>query len=333
MPPAVSVVMPVHNAMPYLDDSIDSILAQTLEDFELLILDNGSSDGSGAVACRWAQADQRIRVFERDRALGPVSSANVVASKATASLLARMDADDVSHPDRLRRQREVMQGEHDVVVVGTLSDGIDSRGRRARPRDRWRLIGSSSFAPFPHGSCMFRRAVFDELGGYREACHPWEDQDLFWRMADKGRIVVLPDALYRYRYHAGTTSLTALEEDAASVGRLRDRCLAEHRAGRDWADLLEATGREDPTDATADALRSLGALRLWSGKRPGVLGTLLRSRSIRLSPSALRLLPWAAWGSLSPGSLRLVLRGLIRARDWAATIRVKDSRPREWRFG
>jgi glycosyltransferase involved in cell wall biosynthesis len=326
--------MPVHNGMPYLHDSIASILAQTLEDLELVILDNGSTDGSHAVLRSWAQRDRRIRVFDRPQALGIAASGNAVTSEATALLVARMDSDDISHPDRLRRQLEVMRGDAEVALVGTLSDGIDARGRRARPRDRWRLIGSSSFAPFPHGSCMFRRALFDELGGYREACHLWEDQDLFWRMADRGRVVVLPDALYRYRYHADMTTLASLEEDAVRVTNLRDRCRAERRAGRDYTHLLEAAGREAPNgQVTAGALHSLGALRLWSGHRPGVLGKLFRGRSVRLSPSFLGLLPWAAWGSVSPGSLRLALRGAIQARDWAASIRVRDGRPREWRFG
>lgn len=323
--------MPVRNAIPYLDASIESILAQTLEDFELLILNDGSTDGSGAVMRNWAQRDRRIRVFEGQRALGTANSGNFITAKATAPLVARMDADDVSHPDRLRREWEVIQGEADIAVVGTLSDGIDSRGRRVRPRDRWRLIGSSAFAPFPHGSCMFRRALFDQLGGYREACEPWEDQDLYWRMAERGRVVVLPDALYSYRYHLRTTTLAHLEENPVRATYLRDRCLAERRAGRDYTNLLEAGGPED-VDASAGALRLLGALRLWSGQRPGILRTLLRNRSVRLSPAAGLVILWASWGSVSPGSLRLLLRGLIRARDRAASTRVKGARPREWRF-
>jgi glycosyltransferase involved in cell wall biosynthesis len=325
--------MPVYNGMPYLDDSIESILVQTLEDFEFVILDNGSSDGSGEVLRSWVQRDRRIRVFESLHALGPSASGNWITSKAAAPLVARMDADDVSHPDRLRREWEVMQGDADVVLVGTLADGIDSRGRRVRPRDRWRLVGRSSFAPFPHGSSMFRRVLFEQLGGYREACQPWDDLDLFWRMADRGRVVVLPDALYRYRYHVSSTTLAYWEEIAGRAAHLRDRCLAERRAGRDYTRLLRPAGGDDaPREATARVLHSLGALRLWSGRHPGVLGALLRSHSIRSSPSSLRILLWAAWGSVSPGSLRLVMRGLVRARDRAASIRVKNGTPREWRF-
>jgi glycosyltransferase involved in cell wall biosynthesis len=331
--PAVSVAMPVCNGIPYLADSIESILTQTFEDLELLILDNGSTDGSPAVLRDWAQRDRRIRLFETSQALGSAISGNRIMSKAIAPLVARMDADDVSHPDRLRRQWEVLRAHADVALVGTLSDDIDSRGRRARPRDRWRLIGSSGLAPFPHGSCMFRRALFEELGGYREACEPWEDQDLFWRMTDRGRVVVVPDALYRYRYHVNTASVWHFAENAVRATHLRDRCLAERRAGRDYTNLLRVDVLEEGHgEATTAALGSLGSLRLWSGDRPGILGPLLRSRSVRSTPS-MRVFLWATWGTVSPGSLRLVLRGLIRARDRAASTRVKGATPREWRFG
>jgi glycosyltransferase involved in cell wall biosynthesis len=333
-PPAVSVVMTVRNGLPYLDDSIESMRAQTLEDFEFLILDDRSTDGTSAALRDWAQRDRRIRVCETRRPLGPAEGANRITAQAAAPVVARMDADDVSHPDRLRRQWEALHAEPDVALVGTLADGIDSRGRRARPRDRWRLIGSSAFAPFPHGSCMFRRALFEEVGGYRVACEPWEDQDLMWRMADRGRVMVLPDALYRYRYHARTTTLAYLDEGAARAYRLRDRCLAERRAGRDYTNVLEAAAREGRSQkATAGALRSAGALRLWAGHRPGILGALLRDRSLGWSHSAPRVLLLATWGTLSPGSLRLVLRAAIGARDRVAGLRLKGSGPREWRFG
>jgi hypothetical protein len=329
--PAVSVVMPVYNGLPYLDDSIESILGQTFEDFELLVLDDGSTDGSGTVLRSWAERDPRIRLFASPEKLGHAGASNFITSKATAPVVARMDADDVSHPDRLRREWQVLRREADAVLVLTLADSIDSRGRLARPRDRWPLVAGSGFVPFPHGSCMFRRALFDELGGLRDVCEPWGDQDLFWRMADKGRILVLPDVLYRYRYHATATTIAYLKQDPGRATELRARCLAERRAGRDYTHLLEEADEPDTrAEATVGALRWLGGIRLWSGQRTGVLGAILRSGS--LSPSTLPVLLWAAWGSVSPGSLRLVLRGLIRVRDFAASVSIKGGRPLEWRL-
>jgi glycosyltransferase involved in cell wall biosynthesis len=184
--PSVSVVMPVHNALPFLDESVASILNQTLADFEFVILDDASTDGSADALRRWAQKDGRIRLFRSGRNLGLAGSSNFVVRHARAPFVARMDADDVSHPERLRRQWEVLRGRPDVALVGTLFEGIDAGGRRVRPRDRWRLARRSVFPPFPHGSVMFRREVFDEVGGYREACAGWEDHDLFLRIIRAG---------------------------------------------------------------------------------------------------------------------------------------------------
>jgi len=102
--PQVSVVMPVHNALPFLDESIRSILEQTFKDFEFVILDDASSDGSTQLLREWSQRDARIRLQESTEQLGLSGSSNAVVLKTQARIVARMDADDVSHPDRLRRQ-------------------------------------------------------------------------------------------------------------------------------------------------------------------------------------------------------------------------------------
>src|SRR4051794_40570790 len=102
--PAVSVVMPVHNARPYLAESIGSVLDQTLRDFELVIVENGSTDGSDRVVRDFAEREPRIRPLERARRLGSGTASNLAISHARADVIARMDADDVSHPLRLERQ-------------------------------------------------------------------------------------------------------------------------------------------------------------------------------------------------------------------------------------
>ncbi|MDQ5808513.1 MAG: glycosyltransferase family 2 protein, partial [Actinomycetota bacterium] len=116
----LSVVMPVRNARPYLDQSISSVLGQTFGDFELVIRDDGSTDGSREVLRAWARRDRRIRLHEDDRPLGPAGSSNWVVAHSDAPFVARMDADDVAHPDRLRRQLAVLRAHADVDVVGAL---------------------------------------------------------------------------------------------------------------------------------------------------------------------------------------------------------------------
>ncbi|HJQ30716.1 MAG TPA: glycosyltransferase family A protein [Pyrinomonadaceae bacterium] len=328
--PAVSVVMPVHNALPYLDECVRSVLGQTFADFELVVLDDASTDGSTEALRRWARADARIRFFESREKLGLSGSSNFVVRKARAPLVARMDADDVAHPERLARQVEVFRRSPEVVLVGALSEGIDSRGARVRPRDRWRLVRPSLFPPFPHSSTMFRRRVFEEVGGYREECAKWEDQDLFLRMTRRGRTAVLPEALIRYRYHASNSTGVSPDHNARVYG-LRERCLAEFRAGRDYTALLEAGSPNGGSPrARAEALYQTGAMRLWAGAAPGILGQMQNGKPLGRSPRALLTRMMATWGQLSPASLRYSLRCFIRARDLLAARRIKDGGVYDW---
>lgn len=334
--PLLSVVMPVRNAAPYLDESVRSILGQTLGDFEFVILDDASTDDSRGILRAWAKRDARIRLIEVDQPLGPSHVYNYVVSQATGAIIARMDADDVSEARRFERQWEVLRNDSDVGLVGTLMEGIDRRGRGVRPRDRGRLVRRSPFAPFPHGSVMFRREVFERVGGYRQACVHWEDIDLFLRISDVSRILVLPDVLYRYRFHTNSVTLTSSDKDVERAFDLMYRCLAERRAGRDYTPLLEAaaseTGGEDSGEIRLHALFSLGSSRLWSGHSPAMLGPLLSRGSLACNRESLQTIVWAMWGSLSPRTLRASLRLLVRVRDLAASRRLKDGRPYEWRY-
>jgi hypothetical protein len=334
--PPVSVVMPVHNGLPYLDESIRSILDQTFRDFEFIILDDGSTDATGEALRDWQKKDRRIRVLGEKRRLGPAGSSNRAAAEASAPLVARMDADDVAHPERLARQLRVFREHPRAELVATLWEGIDERGRRVRPRDRWRLARRSPFAPFPHGSIMFRRETFSRAGGYREACAYWEDLDLYLRLAAAGRVLVITDALYRYRFHLNGARLASEQEGVERAVALMHRCIAERRAGRDYTPLLdEAHGaaRQNGGGKLPPAVfTSLGSSRLWAGRRPGVLGQLWRRGAIGWDRATALALAWATWGEASPSSLRFALRCLTRSRDAAAGRWLGEGGVREWRF-
>lgn len=331
--PEISVVMPVHNALPFLDESVGSILKQSFTDFEFVILDDASTDGSDAALKEWAQKDSRIRLFHSERKLGLSGSSNFVVANARAPLIARMDSDDVSHRERLMRQWEAMRACPDVVLLGTLCEGIDAAGRCVRPRDRWRVLRRSMFPPFPHGSVMFRRRAFDEAGGYREECAGWEDQELFLRMAERGGAAVLSDALYLYRYHLNSTSVAALESSTKSNDDLQQRCLVARRAGRDYAQLLERAEPLTTRGPSLSLLRSIGAMRLWAGHAPSILGPVFKRTINQRSFASLMILGWAAWASLSPGSLKSLTYILVRARDRWASRRLQDGRVYRWRLG
>ena len=305
--PLLSVVMPVYNALPFLGESIKSILEQTLSDFEFVILDDVSTDDSVELLREWARRDKRIHLYESKKRLGLSGSSNAVVSKARASIVARMDADDIAHPDRLRRQWNIIEGRPDVAVVGTLCNGIDATGREVRPRDRWRLVRRSVYIPFPHGSAMFRREVFDQVDGYDEEAAGGEDQDLFSRMAARGRVLTLPDVLYSYRYHSNNATLF---NGTRAVGE----------------------NHSENGNAVA-AFYMLGAMRLWAGDPPMLLQPLLEKKSLPWNLKTLMILVSAIWGHVSPPTLRVFLRSSIRARDLLASTRVKDGRPYEWRLG
>lgn len=327
----VSVVMPVLNALPYLHASIRSILDQTHRELELVIRDDGSADGSAEALRAWARRDSRIRLFEGDTTLGPAESSNWVVRKAAAPIVARMDADDVSHPDRLRRQLAVLAREPDVVLVGSLWEGVDPRTRRVRGRDRSRLARPSPFPPFTHGSAVFRREVFDRLGGYRAQCAYWEDLDLFLRFAAAGRVVVLPDTLYRYRYSAASSRLTTNVERVEQAVDLMYRCIEERGRGRSYEPLIAAApangvhGRRD-----ARAVLSIGSGRVWSGSRPGSVLRLLRHGALGFDRPTAEALGWAVLGTLSPRLLRLCSRAAVWTRDFRARRRFADGTAYDW---
>lgn len=302
--PLISVVMPVYNALPFLDESINSILTQTFSDFEFVIFDDASTDGSVERLRDWAARDPRIKLHKSKTQLGLSGSSNAVVTHARAPIIARMDADDIAHPDRLRRQWQVIESQPDVAVVGTLCIGIDADGRKVRPRDRWRLLRRSGYIPFPHGSAMFRREVFDRVGGYDDT-PGGEDQKLFSKMAAEGRVVTLPDNLYSYRYHTNNATLfnglRAVGEDHSSNGE------------------------------SLAAFYMLGAMRLWAGEPPKLLEPLLEKKPIKWDVKSLMIFTSALWGHVSPRSLKLCLRGSIRVRDLLAGTMVKDGKPYEWR--
>jgi len=303
--PLISVVMPVYNAGAFLDDSINSILTQTFRDFEFVIFDDASTDGSVERLRHWATRDHRIQLHESKTQLGLAGSSNAVVAKARAAIIARMDADDVAHPNRLQRQWEIIRDHPDVAVVGTLCNGIDAAGREVRPRDRWRLVRRSGYIPFPHGSAMFRREVFDRVGGYDDAPGA-EDQKLFSKMVVQGRVVTLSDVLYSYRYHSNNATLfngiRAIGEDHSNNG-----------------------------DSLA-AFYMLGAMRLWAGEPPKLLEPMREKKWSKWDVKSWMIFTSALWGHVSPVSLKLFLRGSIRVRDLVASTIVKDGKPYEWRL-
>jgi glycosyltransferase involved in cell wall biosynthesis len=325
----LSVVMPVHNALPHLDAAVRSILDQTHTDFEFVILDDASTDGSAERLRELAARDSRIRLLEGEENLGPVASSSLVVEQARAPLIARMDADDVCDPERLRRQVELLCENPDAGVVASLFGVIDERGNSLRGPEVWRLARKSPFVPFAHGSIMFRRSIFDQVGGYREQCEYWEDQDLIVRMASVSDVLIIPEALYQVRQWTKNTRVASDRERVENAVDLMYRSIARLEQHRGYDDLLQGS-RQPSARIDPRVFISGGSLVLWAGGRPRLLSRLLRRGRLRFDVGTFNALVWTIWASISPSSLRGFLSMLLRTRNLLAAPAVSHSAPLRW---
>jgi glycosyltransferase involved in cell wall biosynthesis len=210
--PLVSVLLPVRDAGPYLKDCIASIARQTLEEYEVIAVDDGSTDGSAKVLDDWAVQDQRVKVVHRSES-GLVETLNAGLELCTAPFVARMDADDISHPRRFELQVAEFEELPWVGVVSSLVRHFpwSGVGEGYRVYERWlnslltpEQISRERFveSPVPHPSAMLRREVFENAGGYRN--ENWaEDFDLWLRLFEAGvTFTKVERYLYFWREHA-----------------------------------------------------------------------------------------------------------------------------------
>ncbi len=209
--PAVSVLLPVRNAAPHLRGCLQSLSGQSLRDFEVVALDDGSRDGSGEILESWAAIDHRFRVF-REPACGLVAALNLGLAACRAPLVARMDADDVSHPNRLQLQFEVLDESPEIGVVSCHvrhypHSGV---GEGFKIYEAWlnALVEHEAMArerfiesPLAHPSVMVRSELLYQAGGYCD--HDWpEDYDLWLRLFGAGvRFAKIPKPLFFWREH------------------------------------------------------------------------------------------------------------------------------------
>lgn len=202
--PRISVAMGVYNNAPFLGEAIESILAQTFGDFEFLIVNDGSSDESGAIIDAYAARDPRVRAIHQPNR-GLVASLNRIIEEARAPLIARMDGDDITLPERFAKQIALLEKNPDYGVVGTSTHDIDMQGRLKRNTDFHPLTHETFLETLTggpllcHPSVMMRRDIVLAVGGYRAAFRHCEDYDLWLRLAGRTKLCTIPDRLFHYR--------------------------------------------------------------------------------------------------------------------------------------
>lgn len=215
--PKVSVVMPVYNARLFLDEAVESILTQSFRDFEFILVDDGSSDGSSDILQKHAARDKRIRYHRQPENGGLVAALNDGIGLSSSQYIARMDADDISLPERLKKQVDLLD-DGEVDLVG--ANYIKFPGPRSKTT---RLPQSSSdvaktmlyTCSIGHPVATFSREVFDSLGGYdtRYAQGGAEDYDLWLRFLRYHNAVNLAEPLLRYRLHGDSLTAAAKSKD------------------------------------------------------------------------------------------------------------------------
>lgn len=204
--------MAVYNGEQYLAEAVECILNQTFGDFEFVIVDDGSTDGTPGILARYEQADARIRIHTHASNAGIVASANDGCRVAAGQIIARMDADDLCPPSRLERQLDYLTRHPEIGVLGAWFRVVDQRGATTeiqRPPTMpgvigWTLLFANCFC---NSSVVIRREVLERASYYRpEAAHGTEDYDLFVRLSRVTRLENLPEILCSYRFWQGNIS-------------------------------------------------------------------------------------------------------------------------------
>jgi glycosyltransferase involved in cell wall biosynthesis len=231
---AVSVVMPVFNTRRYVAEAVESVLGQTFGDFELIVVDDGSTDGSGDIVARYAERDGRVRLRRRANR-GIVASRNEGLSMAAGPLIAVIDSDDVALPGRFASQVGYLRDHPECVAVGGSALVIDALGASIctwsfptshEELDRGNLFNKQKML---HSSLMFRRGPVEAIGGYRPEAETAEELDLLLRLAELGRLANVPEVVVKYRQHGASVSHERRpRQSAASDFALRD---ARNRRG------------------------------------------------------------------------------------------------------
>ena len=322
--PAISVVLPVYNAEAYVREAVESILAQSFTDFELILINDGSTDGSGAILRDLAAHDTRIVLVERPNN-GFISALNEGIERARADLIARMDADDVAMPERFALQYARMIEEPELAVLGGSMRLMDKAGNiiglteyPLTPKETARSVEDG--CPVSNATVIMRRDAVLKTGGYRRAFLYCEDYDLWLRMSELGYAIAnLPQPLLNCRKH--DTNVSAVHWEVQGSGTSLAR----------FAHRVRKAGLPDPFEGVetihAGLIQTVPSY-LWQG----VDAELFVYRHGRLSFAGGEAFDaaWRQYLQLGPQTQRdtsmcyfllRLLKGAVRKREYRMALR------------
>jgi glycosyltransferase involved in cell wall biosynthesis len=275
LPPMVSVVMPVYNSEIYLRTAIESILAQTFRNFELIAIDDGSTDGSASILDDFRRQDGRIIILSHLQNQGIVSALNRGLKIARGEYIARMDTDDISLPERFEKQVEFLETHPQVGVLGSDAIFMDSHGREivrmGHPHEDLSIRWTSLLANvFFHPTVMIRRAILTSFHlGYQLDFQSVEDYDLWVRLLEHTQAANLDRPLLRYRVHAQSISSQSAQEQMEKHTRISfayiQRLFPEIRLTRESHAMMVAafTGALSASDNHQRPVLAKHYLELW----------------------------------------------------------------------
>jgi glycosyltransferase EpsE len=230
----VTVLMAVYNGVGTVKMAVESILKQTYQDWEFLIVDDASTDGTREILESMVRQDSRITIIRNPINLGLAASLNRGWRRTKGELIARMDADDASFPDRLERQAKFMETHPDITVLGGGAELVDEKGQflgiAFRPENHDELVKKIyKENPFIHPTVMMRKNFLEVLGGYAENVGQAEDYDLWTRGYRKFHFHNLREPLIRYSV-SQKQSFHRIVSSTLAVARAtyRDGCLLTH---------------------------------------------------------------------------------------------------------
>jgi glycosyltransferase involved in cell wall biosynthesis len=239
--PKVSVLICVYNDEANIGKAIDSILCQSFQDFEIIIVNDGSTDATGTILSQYKQQDKRIKVIDQQNQ-GTANAANNGITHCSGKYIARLDSDDISYPHRLQTEVSFLEANPHVGLVGGGCHITDSTGRilgsrNIRPKNPHKTLINRCI--YQQSDVMFRKDVLDKLAGnivYRGKFKGAEDYDLWLRISEVAAIAKIDSVFGVWKLNTGGYTLARKSEQLEAITELKKMAIARRKGQKDWYD-------------------------------------------------------------------------------------------------